>query len=153
MGVGFVAVDWRPQASMNCVRCSGKLRSAPTRISEVVGDVRALHLDPQNGGALFQAASQFNLLEMTGPSLTPEQGVGIYENDQTQDPACAIACGGGAIFRNYFAPSTDKLTRLQIAKLIVSRIWAGLSGGQICGTCATDMPWPPRAAFQGFELV
>ena len=86
------------------LQCSEKLGSAPTKIREVVGDVRALHLDPQNAGALFQVASQFNLLEMAAPSVTPEQGVGIYENDLTQGPACAIACGGGTIFRNYFAP-------------------------------------------------
>jgi len=74
------------------------------RVSEVVGDVRLLHQDPRNAGALFQAASQFNLLEMTGPKVTPERGVGIYEHDHTQGPACAIACGGGTIFRNYFVP-------------------------------------------------
>jgi hypothetical protein len=63
-----------------------------------------MHEDPRNAGALFQAASQFNLLEMTSPRVTPEQGVGIYEYDRTQGPACAIACGAGTIFRNYFAP-------------------------------------------------
>jgi len=72
-------------------------------VREVVGDVGALHRDPDNAGALFQAASQFNLLEMAGPSITPEQGVGIYEHDHTQGPACATACGGGTILRNYFA--------------------------------------------------
>jgi hypothetical protein len=71
-------------------------------VVELVGDVRELHRQAENAGALFQAASQFNLLEMTGPSVTPEQGVGIYEYDATQGPACAIACGGGTIYRNYF---------------------------------------------------
>ncbi len=28
--------------------------------------------------------------------------MGIYEHDRTQGPACAVACGGGTIFRNYF---------------------------------------------------
>ncbi len=73
-------------------------------VDEVVGDVGALHRDPANAGALFQAASQFNLLEMTSPHVTPERGVGIYEHDDTQGPACAIACGGGTIYRNYFVP-------------------------------------------------
>lgn len=95
----------------------GELRAAvgavrvdePARASEVVGDVGQLHRDPRNAGALFQAASQFNLLEMTGPSVTPERGVGIYEHDHTQGPTCAIACGGGTIYRNYFAPVGDQL--------------------------------------------
>ncbi|TNF37724.1 MAG: hypothetical protein EP329_02375 [Deltaproteobacteria bacterium] len=77
--------------------------------SEVVGDVTALHRARENAGALFQAASQFNLLEMTGPSVTPERGVGIYEHDHTQGPACAVACGGGTIYRNYFAPVGDQI--------------------------------------------
>ncbi len=85
------------------------VREGRTTVTEVIGDVRLLHEDPRNAGALFQAASQFNLLEMMDPSVTPEKGVGIYEHDPTQGPACAIACGGGTIFRNYFAPLGDQL--------------------------------------------
>ena len=40
---------------------------------------------------------------MVTPNTTPEHGVGIYENDRTQGPACSIAAGAGTIFRNYFA--------------------------------------------------
>lgn len=40
---------------------------------------------------------------MVSPNVTPERGVGIYENDRTQGPACAIAAGAGTIYRNYFA--------------------------------------------------
>jgi hypothetical protein len=73
------------------------------KLSEVVGDVQQLHQAPENAGALFQVASQFNLLEMVAPSYTPEDGIDIYEHDRTQGPACAIACGAGTIYRNYFA--------------------------------------------------
>lgn len=72
------------------------------RLREVVGDVRALHADAANAGATFQVASQFNLLEMAAPGVTPDAGVGIYENDHTQGPACAVACGAATICRNYF---------------------------------------------------
>jgi hypothetical protein len=41
---------------------------------------------------------------MMSPEITPERGVGIYEYDRTQGPACAIAAGAGTIFRNYFTP-------------------------------------------------
>jgi len=78
--------------------------AAPSTLVEVVGDVAALHRDPANAGALFQAASQFNLLEMVSPRVTPDEGVGVYSYDRTQGPACAIACGGGTVYRNYFAP-------------------------------------------------
>jgi len=74
------------------------------RVSKVVGDVGRLHRDPANQHALFQVASQFNLLEMTGPEVTPERGVTRYAFDPTQGPACAIAAGAATIYRNYFAP-------------------------------------------------
>jgi hypothetical protein len=72
-------------------------------VREVIADVQCLHVNSSNAGSLFQVASQFNLLEMASPSSTPEHGVGIYEYDQTQGPACAIAAGAGTIYRNYFA--------------------------------------------------
>ena len=74
------------------------------RLSIVEGDVRAMHRAPDNRGALFQVASQFNMLEMVGPGVTPERGVTGYEDDHTQGPACAVAAGGGTIFRNYLVP-------------------------------------------------
>jgi len=79
------------------------------RLSEVVGNVQSLHQQSENAGALFQVASQFNLLEMVGPSVTPDDGIGIYENDRTQGPACAIAAGAGTIYRNYFAPVNGRV--------------------------------------------
>lgn len=72
------------------------------QLREVVGDIQSLHADAQNSNSVFQVASQFNLLEMISPQVTPEDGIGIYEQDFTQGPACAIACGAGTIYRNYF---------------------------------------------------
>ena len=85
------------------VQASGYETGAMT-VREVVANVQHLHTNKANTDALFQVASQFNLLEMTGPKVTPEEGVGIYEHDITQGPACAIAAGAGTIYRNYFAP-------------------------------------------------
>lgn len=79
----------------------GSFQSTVT-VEEVVGNVQDFHKDRKNGNAVFQAASQFNMLEMVSPNVTPERGVDIYENDRTQGPACAIACGVGTIYRNYF---------------------------------------------------
>ena len=73
------------------------------KVGVATGDVRQMHRLPENAGALFQVASQFNLLEMTGPEVTPEDGVTIYQYDHTQGPACAIAAGAATIYRNYFA--------------------------------------------------
>ena len=78
-------------------------RQAESTVTEVVADVRELHRDKSIAGSLFQVASQFNLLEMASPAATPEMGVGIYQNDPTQGPACATAAGAGTIYRNYFA--------------------------------------------------
>ena len=79
------------------------------KISEIVGNVQEFHTDIENNGAFFQAASQFNLLEMVSPSVIPEEGVGIYEHDFTQGPACAIACGAGTIYRNYFSKVNNQI--------------------------------------------
>lgn len=70
----------------------------------VVGDARALHAAPELAGALFQVASQFNVLEMVSPHVTPEQGVTGYAHDRTQGPACAMAAGAATIYRNYLVP-------------------------------------------------
>lgn len=79
------------------------------KLREVVADVQQLHQEPENEEALFQVASQFNLLEMPSPSITPEAGIGRYEHDRTQGPACAVACGAGTIYRNYFAPVNGQM--------------------------------------------
>jgi hypothetical protein len=82
-----------------------------------VADVRQLHSEAVNAGALFQVASQFNMLEMTGPGIRPEDGVTRYEHDRTQGPACAIAAGAVTIFRNYFAPVGDRLGQSETHQL------------------------------------
>lgn len=95
----------RERAAETIVAWTGQ----PLRVSECVGDARALHADPQQAGALFQVASQFNLLEMISPHVTPEQGIGIYASDPTQGPACAVACAAGTVYRNYFVPLADQV--------------------------------------------
>ncbi len=79
------------------------------QVSERVADVQRLHADPDNVGALFQVASQFNVLEMVSPNVSPEQGVGRYQHDRTQGPACAIAAGAATIYRNYFVELDGQL--------------------------------------------
>ncbi len=93
--------------SLASLRERVKLAGGPPgrlKVTLVRGDVRAMHSATENAGALFQVASQFNLLEMTSPSVTPEHGVTRYQHDPTQGPACAIAAGAATIYRNYFAP-------------------------------------------------
>lgn len=85
-------------------RPSAALKRGRTTSRPVVGDARALHADPAFRGATFQVASQFNVLEMPAPSVTPEHGVSGYAHDHTQGPACAMAAGAATIWRNYFAP-------------------------------------------------
>lgn len=91
--------ELRARAEPVADRVAGRLR-----VSSVVADVGQLHRDDVNGGALFQVASQFNLLEMTGPDVGPEDGVTRYLHDPTQGPACAIAAGAATIYRNYLVP-------------------------------------------------
>lgn len=82
---------------------ASKVPTGVARVSVVQGDVREMHSMPEYSNALFQVASQFNMLEMTGPGITPERGVTRYQDDCTQGPACAISAGAATIYRNYFA--------------------------------------------------
>ena len=88
---------------------SSAFTAEPISVQEVVADVQSLHSDTQNAGALFQVASQFNLLEMVGPTVTPDTGITGYQFDRTQGPACAMACGAGLIYRNYFVQVNGEL--------------------------------------------
>jgi hypothetical protein len=85
------------------VRSGARVPGRP-KARVVIGDVRQMHKSPENKGAVFQVASQFNLLEMVSPAVTPEHGVTRYRSDPTQGPACAIAAGAATIYRNYFVP-------------------------------------------------
>lgn len=77
-------------------------------VVNITGDVRKIHCQQSNSNALFQVASQFNLLEMVGPNVTPEDGVTRYIYDHTQGPVCAMAAGAATVYRNYFAPVGGK---------------------------------------------
>jgi len=52
--------------------------------SNIVAEAKSLHLQPSSANGVFQAASQFNCLEMVGPSVRPEDGVTRYYADRTQ---------------------------------------------------------------------
>jgi len=125
-----------------------------TTVRCISGDARKMHSDPEYDGALFQVASQFNLLEMTGPSVTPEDGVTRYAGDHTQGPACAIAAGAATIYRNYFAPVEGGIGQTrdrQINALAavgdalshklgvpVSELWQMRNGYALCTTKGLD---------------
>lgn len=81
-----------------------------TKLQILKGDVVSFINKPENNGAVFQVASQFNCLEFINPAITPEAGVDRYEYDHTQGPACSIACGPGTVYRNYFVdmPVTER---------------------------------------------
>jgi hypothetical protein len=85
---------------------TSKFSGKPTFNCEVVGDIFKQHSKPENKGALFQAASQFNCLEFGGPNVTPEDGITDYQHDHTQGPACSLATPAGTLYRNYFAEVT-----------------------------------------------
>ncbi len=94
----------------------------------VVADVGPLHSKAEFDGALFQVASQFNLLEMASERVTPEQGVTGYIYDDTQGPACAMAAAAGTIYRNYFAPVDGRVGQTRDHQLdALSGVGAALS--------------------------
>ena len=94
--------------------------------------VGPLHYEPSNAGAVFQAASQFNCLEMTGPNVSPTAGVGIYINDRTQGPACALACPAATVYRNYLVQHEGNTGQhpVQIDNLKEVGVVVGNNGGR-----------------------
>jgi hypothetical protein len=115
------------------------------RVGVVQGDVRQMHQSLENRGALFQVASQFNLLEMVGPSVTPEQGVTGYQNDRTQGPACAIAAGAATIYRNYFA-EVDGVQGQTAARQLNGLADVGSALGEALG-CPVAQLWTMRNGY------
>eukprot|EP00239_Pterosperma_sp_CCMP1384_P012353 CAMPEP_0197863256 /NCGR_PEP_ID=MMETSP1438-20131217/40578_1 /TAXON_ID=1461541 /ORGANISM="Pterosperma sp., Strain CCMP1384" /LENGTH=248 /DNA_ID=CAMNT_0043481081 /DNA_START=33 /DNA_END=776 /DNA_ORIENTATION=- len=73
----------------------------PLKFKNIAGNVSTLTKTSDNAGAVFQAASQFNCLEMVGPGTRPEDGITNYYMDHTQGPACALACPAATLYRNY----------------------------------------------------
>jgi hypothetical protein len=68
----------------------------------IVDDILELHGLSVNKGAMFQVASQFNCLEFITPDEKPENGITKYQWDNTQGPACSLACATATVYRNYF---------------------------------------------------
>lgn len=129
------ATGARLHAGALSLPCLGDLTADPVpgrlRLREVVADVAALHADPKQAGAVFQVASQTNLLEMTSPSVTPEDGIARYAHDHTQGPACAMACAAGTIWRNYFVPvggriGQDRLHQIDTLSDLAAALEPGL---------------------------
>ena len=124
-------------------------RSGRLHVQIAQGDVRQLHRRPAYANALFQVASQFNLLEMTGPAVRPEDGVTRYAHDPTQGPACAIAAGAATVYRNYFARVGDQIGQTHDRQLDAladvgdaladatgmprAKLWAMQNGYALCG--------------------
>jgi hypothetical protein len=131
-------------ASLESLRRRSRAGHGRLMLSVIKDNARDLHRRSENAGALIQVASQFNLLEMMGPSVTPEHGVTIYSRDQTQGPVCAIAAGAATIYRNYFAPVGDQAGQTEgrqldgladlgsalseLTNLPVSRLWRMQNG-------------------------
>lgn len=123
-------------------------RGQRTSVGAFVGEAKRLHRDPAFEGALFQVASQFNLLEMTSEDVTPEQGVARYAHDPTQGPACATAAGAATIYRNYLVPVGDQIGQTaqrqldalagvgealsELIGLPVDRLWQMSNGYALC---------------------
>lgn len=114
---------------------SGGGPSGRIKVRVVTGDVRRLHQLPEYAGALFQVASQFNLLEMVSPEVTPEHGVTRYQHDGTQGPACAMAAGAATIYRNYLPRAQwQSFASLVLESAYEATLWAAVDNAQRGGT-------------------
>jgi len=67
-------------------------------------DVGALQTKPENRGATFQVASNFNCLEFVNENGSAREGITKYVADVTQGPTASISAAAGTLYRNYFVP-------------------------------------------------
>jgi hypothetical protein len=67
-------------------------------------DVGSLQANPDNKGATFQVASNFNCLEFVDHNDSASKGISKYIYDLTQGPAASISASPGTVYRNYFIP-------------------------------------------------
>ncbi len=104
-------------------RLEGGGGASKATFMNVSDDIRSVHhkaavLDSSSDPPpVIQAASQFNCLEMVGPSVSPNSGVTQYIRDRTQGPACALSCPSGTVFRNYFVNGTGQCSGVQLNTL------------------------------------
>jgi hypothetical protein len=82
-----------------CAPNTGK--DGKVTLINTVDDILKIHANPLSNKSTIQVASQLNCLEMADQSLTPEEGITIYINDNTQGPKCAISAPAGLAYRNY----------------------------------------------------
>lgn len=152
---GIGTFEMAALADLRAQVAAGSGAAGRLRASIVQGDVGAMHQEPEFAGAVFQVASQFNALEMVGPTVTPEDGVSRYEHDRTQGPACAMAAGAATIFRNYFVPVGDQTGQTATRQLDgiadlgaalsealgrpVADLWAMRNGYSMCTRAGLDL--------------
>jgi len=82
----------------------------------IVNDILEIHGLSENKGAIFQVASQFNCLEFITPDEKPENGITKYQWDNTQGPACSLACAAATVYRNYFTQINYKIKNNHITE-------------------------------------
>ena len=83
------------------------------------GDISdIIHKITENDIVVVQAASQFNLLEMPSPEITPAKGIANYIMDNTQGPRVALSSPAGTLFRNYAVWNGTSQINTQINTLI-----------------------------------
>lgn len=68
---------------------------------------------PENDGATYLAASNFNALEFTSSMETARKGITNYAFDYTQGPYCALAAPQSALYRNYFLPVGNGIGQIE----------------------------------------
>ena len=88
----------------------------------IIDDILQEHGLSENNGAMFQVASQFNCLEFVTPNEIPENGITKYQWDNTQGPACSIACAAATVYRNYLTPIIDKYYKITYGQTIDKQI-------------------------------
>jgi hypothetical protein len=111
---------------------------------EEAGDVS--NYMANNPNCLYQAASQFNYLEMPSPNVLPSKGVKNYPNDNTQGPAVAINTYPSTFYRNWILTKGDeKEQQMNGLRYIMKRLESTTNGKEL-------IQWKNGYALAGKDL-
>ena len=110
------------------------------KISNITTHWHELHRQPENNGAVFQIATNFNGLSSVSSNETPEDGIEGYRASVCEGAVAASSCGAAVAFRNYLLPlgdgkvgqtSSDQLNLLSSLSSVVGDVRWDIANGII----------------------
>jgi hypothetical protein len=105
-------------------------------------DVIVSQADPQNHGATYQVASNFNCLDHLPGARPPGGRVSNYVTSREQGGPASVACGPALVYRQYFVPlESGDVGQLRGDVELLSRTPAAVEDGYVTDVGDQAFDW------------